>query len=82
MKKVTKAQLRTASKNSTQIIAEWMRDSRLNANLSQEQLANLADIDRKTINRIENGHFSPSLDTMTRVAVVLGKKVPSIPQSI
>lgn len=39
--------------------------------LSQARLAELAGVDRKTINRIENGHFSPSLDTLTRLSVVL-----------
>ncbi|MFZ9726817.1 MAG: helix-turn-helix transcriptional regulator, partial [Ilumatobacteraceae bacterium] len=37
----------------------------------QARLAELAGVDRKTINRIENGHFSPSLDTLTRLSVVL-----------
>jgi DNA-binding XRE family transcriptional regulator len=44
--------------------------------MSQDNLAQLAGIDRKTINRIENGHFSPTLDTITRVCVVL-KITPS-----
>lgn len=35
---------------------------------SQDRLATRSAIDRKTINRIENGHFSPSLDTLTRIA--------------
>lgn len=74
--KVTKAQLKTASKESREIIADWMKTSRVKAELSQGALAELAGIDRKTINRIENGHFSPSVDTMTRVALVLGKKIP------
>ncbi len=76
IKKITKAQLKSASQESSEIISVWMKKNRLNAELSQEKLAQLAGIDRKTINRIENGHFSPSLDTMTRVAVVLGKKIP------
>ena len=29
-------------------------------------------VDRKTINRIENGHFSPALDTIVRLSVALG----------
>jgi transcriptional regulator with XRE-family HTH domain len=35
--------------------------------LSQQALANLAGVDRKTVNRIECGHFSPSLDTLVRL---------------
>ena len=75
-KKFTKTQLRRASELSREIIATWMKDSRINAQLSQDDLAQMAGVDRKTINRIENGHFSPSLDTMTRVAVVLDTEVP------
>ena len=44
---------------------------RTNRGFSQAGLAELAGVDRKTINRIENGHFSPSLDTLTRLSVVL-----------
>lgn len=76
--KYTDSELKRASKRSREIIAEWLRNSRINAELSQEGLANLAGIDRKTVNRIENGHFSPSIDTMTRIAAVLGKKIPQL----
>jgi putative transcriptional regulator len=44
---------------------------RAERDFSQARLAELAGVDRKTINRIENGHFSPSLDTLTRLSVVL-----------
>jgi transcriptional regulator with XRE-family HTH domain len=36
---------------------------------SQIELASRAGIDRKTVNRIENGHFMPSVETL----VALGK---------
>jgi DNA-binding XRE family transcriptional regulator len=39
--------------------------------LSQAALAQLAGVDRKTINRIENGHFSPALDTLVRLSSAL-----------
>ena len=78
IKKPTAAELRAASARSKEIIAEWLRDSRIKADLSQEGLANLAGVDRKTVNRIENGHFSPSVDTMTRIATALGKKIPQL----
>jgi DNA-binding XRE family transcriptional regulator len=45
---------------------------RSDAELSQAQLAEIAGVDRKTINRIENGHFSPALDTIVRLSVALG----------
>ena len=59
-----------------EIVANQLRKLRTDAELSQENLAQLAGIDRKTINRIENGHFSPTLDTITRLCVVL-KITPS-----
>ena len=39
--------------------------------LSQDKLAKMAGIDRKTINRIENEHFSPSIDTLFRICKAL-----------
>ena len=59
-----------------EIVANQLRKLRTDAELSQDNLAQLAGIDRKTINRIENGHFSPTLDTITRLCVVL-KITPS-----
>ncbi len=43
--------------------------------LSQQALANLAGVDRKTVNRIECGHFSPSLDTLVRLGEAF--KIPT-----
>ena len=40
----------------------------------QREIARITGIDRKTINRIENGHFSPALDTLVRLGVALGVK--------
>lgn len=48
------------------------------ASLTQLQLSELAGIDRKTINRIENGHFLPSVDTLTRLALVLNTAVGNL----
>ena len=54
-----------------ELVAKQLRKLRIDAEMSQDNLAQLAGIDRKTINRIENGHFSPTLDTITRVCAVL-----------
>lgn len=40
--------------------------------MTQAQLADKSGVDRKTINRIENGHFSPSMDTFFRICGALG----------
>ena len=49
----------------------WLR---VHKQLSQDELAQRAGIDRKTVNRIENGHFSPSLDTLFRLCKALKVK--------
>jgi transcriptional regulator with XRE-family HTH domain len=43
----------------------------LYANLTQEKLAELAGMDRQAVNRIEQGHASPLLDNLIRLADAL-----------
>ena len=69
--KTLSAQLKKASSLSAQTVADRLVALRAERGFSQARLAELAGVDRKTINRIENGHFSPSLDTLTRLSVVL-----------
>ena len=69
--KMLTAQLRKASSLSAQTVADRLVALRAERGFSQARLAELAGVDRKTITRIENGHFSPSLDTLTRLSVVL-----------
>ena len=69
--KTLSAKLKKASSTSAQTVADRLMALRAERGLSQARLAELAGVDRKTINRIENGHFSPSLDTLTRLSVVL-----------
>ena len=69
--KTLTAQLKKASSLSAQTVADRLVAFRAERGFSQARLAELAGVDRKTINRIENGHFSPSLDTLTRLSVVL-----------
>ena len=78
MKKPTKLQLRQASERSRIKISDWVCDERIEKGLSQEALANIAGVDRKTINRIENGHFSPSIDTMVLIALALNADIPEL----
>ncbi|GGW15688.1 hypothetical protein GCM10018980_52220 [Streptomyces capoamus] len=49
-----------------------IRDARLHANLTQERLAELAGLDRQAINRIEQAHSSPKLDSLLLIAEALG----------
>lgn len=60
------------STNKTAIrVAKKLKETRISLELSQETLAQYAGIDRKTVNRIENNHFSPNLDTLLRLCVAL-----------
>lgn len=52
-------------------LADRLLTLRSKNDLSQAALAQLAGVDRKTINRIENGHFSPALDTLVRLSSAL-----------
>lgn len=61
MKIPTPKQVRTTVARN---IVAW----RTASGMSQQTLADKAGVDRKTINRIEKGHFSPSLDTLARLA--------------
>ena len=58
-------------KNMREVLAERLYELRSANEFSQAFLAELAGVDRKTINRIENGHFSPALDTIVRLSVAL-----------
>lgn len=52
-------------------IGARIRDTRLRASLTQEKLAELAGMDRQAVNRIEQGHQSPILDNLLRIADAL-----------
>lgn len=53
-------------------IGDRIRAARLHANLTQEALAEQAGLDRQSINRIEQGHASPVVDNLIRIADALG----------
>jgi putative transcriptional regulator len=74
MKKLTEKQLRKVVRNQETLVAQQVRRRRIRAKLSQQALADGAGIDRKTVNRIERGHFSPSVETVARMAAVLNIK--------
>ncbi|MEV4172521.1 helix-turn-helix transcriptional regulator [Nonomuraea sp. NPDC049709] len=48
-----------------------LRELRERHGLTQEQLGERAEVDRKTINRIENGMYSPHLDKVFQIADAL-----------
>jgi transcriptional regulator with XRE-family HTH domain len=61
----------TTTKQRRTAIADRLREQRGDSGLTQEALAKKAGLDRKTVNRIENALFSPSVDTIFRLCRVL-----------
>ena len=52
-------------------LGDRIREERNARQLSQEKLAELAGMDRQAINRIEQGHQSPIVDNLFRIARAL-----------
>jgi putative transcriptional regulator len=62
----------------TKKVAKRLKQYRLDAGLSQQEVADNAGIDRKTVNRIENFHFMPNIDTLLRLTTALAVKPADI----
>jgi putative transcriptional regulator len=54
-----------------QAVSTLLKEKRQELGLSQAKLAEQAGVDRKTVNRIENGHFSPTLTTLVALSGAL-----------
>ena len=61
-----------ANQTSSEIVSTRIKMERNEKGLSQAKLAEMAGIDRKTVNRIENGHFTPTLETLISLSDALG----------
>jgi transcriptional regulator with XRE-family HTH domain len=59
-------------------ISESVRQYRTKMGWSQLELANRAGLDRKTVNRVENGRFTPSVETLLLVGDALGVSVNNL----
>lgn len=53
------------------LLAKILRETRIKQGLSQQALADMSGIDRKTVNRIENGHYSPNMETFLSLCEAL-----------
>lgn len=58
-----------------EFVSKKVRDARVEANLTQEQLAGKSGLPQSHISRIETGKLSPSRRTLERLAQALGKPV-------
>jgi len=59
-------------------VGERLRELREKNEFTQEELGKRAGIDRKTVNRIENGHFTPSIFTLFLLSDALRVKPADI----
>jgi transcriptional regulator with XRE-family HTH domain len=57
------------------LLGEAVRSKRRQAGLSQEKLAEKADLSTVFISRIERGKESPSVDNLVKIAKALGVRV-------
>ncbi len=55
-----------------------IRELRKNKKLSQQELANLCDVTRQTINAIENDKYDPTLQLAFNLAKVLDTTVDNL----
>ena len=53
-------------------LAHKVKTFRLKRGLTQQDLADISEIDRKTVNRIENASYSINLTTLFALAEALG----------
>jgi transcriptional regulator with XRE-family HTH domain len=53
-------------------IGPYIRDARRRSQLSQEELAAQAGINRTYLSQLENGRSSPTLEVLNRIALALG----------
>ncbi len=63
-----------ASRARVQIISAVI-EARKEKGLSQQQLADLAGVKQPAVARLENGSVSPSVDTLSKLLIPLGKKI-------
>ena len=71
----------TTQKKEARVSAR-LRKLRIERELAQDALAKKAGLERKTINRIENGHFSPSLQSLILLCTALKVKPSEVLEGI
>jgi len=69
-----------AKANARRIFAENLRKARRMKGLSQEHLAELANLHRTYVGSVERAERNVSIDNMERLAAALGLSLPSLLQ--
>jgi transcriptional regulator with XRE-family HTH domain len=65
-----------------QAFGENLRDARHGAELSQDELAGRADVDRAAISMYEHGRSEPNLRTIVKLAHALGVPAGTLVRSL
>ena len=52
-----------------------LRKLRKKLGLTQAKLADIADVPRTTITKIESGSYNPTIETLSKIATALNKKL-------
>ncbi|MFE9737358.1 helix-turn-helix domain-containing protein [Streptomyces sp. NPDC006477] len=60
------------------LVGSRIREARLDADLSQVELADRVGLDHKTIHRIEHGTSDPKLGTLIQIAEATGVPLPEL----
>lgn len=76
--KTDKLEKKPVIQNARQIFSKNVRRTRLSLNLSQEDLAELADLHRNYIGGVERGERNISLDNMERIAKALSTTIGTL----
>jgi transcriptional regulator with XRE-family HTH domain len=61
-----------------QAVGKRIRDERNRLRMTQERLAQIAELDRKHISSIETGKIDPGTSTLIRIAGALGMPMESL----
>ncbi len=68
--------------NLYKILGETIRAERIKAGLSQEQLAEKADLARNSIGNIERAEYKVTVETLARIAKALNLRVSDLTHDI
>jgi transcriptional regulator with XRE-family HTH domain len=68
--------------NVSRILGEKIRSERVKAGLSQEQLAEKADLARNYIGNIERAEYNVTLETLVRIAKALNLSISELTRDI
>ena len=66
----------------SKILGEAIRTERIKAGLSQEQLAEKADLARNYIGNIERAEYKVTVETLARIAKALGLRLKDLFEDI